>query len=149
MNKSVRNLVLLALMVSSSGMAVVLRPTERIADQGPAVNLETLMPRQFGDWRVDDKVVYQQVSPDVGAALAKIYTQVLTRTYVNKAGYRIMLSAVDRARLAKVLRLAEGQMQQGEAAWQYTGEDIALAQKVAKALEDEHEYVMIADRWPS
>ena len=92
MNKSVRNLVLLGLMVCSSAMAMVLRPTQRIADMGPAVNLETLVPRQFGDWVVDDKVVYQQVSPDVSAALAKIYTQVLTRTYVNKAGYRIMLS---------------------------------------------------------
>lgn len=92
MNKSVRNLVLLGLMVCSSAMAMVLRPTQRIADMGPAVNLETLVPRQFGDWVVDDKVVYQQVSPDVSAALAKIYTQVLTRTYVNKSGYRIMLS---------------------------------------------------------
>lgn len=92
MNKTVRNLVLLALMVSSSGMAVALRPTARIADMGPAVNLETLLPRQFGNWMVDEKVIYQQVSPDVDAAMAKIYTQVLTRTYVSKSGYRIMLS---------------------------------------------------------
>ncbi|WP_373991131.1 exosortase-associated protein EpsI, B-type [Duganella sp. BuS-21] len=92
MKNTARNLLLLALMMASSGLAVALRPTERIASLGPAVDLETLVPRQFGEWQVDDKVVYQQVSPDVGAALAKIYTQVLTRTYVNKSGYRIMLS---------------------------------------------------------
>lgn len=90
--QAIVNGVMLASMLMASGLAVALRPDHRIADQGPAVNLEAMLPRQFGDWQVDDKVVYQQVSPETTAALNKIYTQLLTRTYVNRDGYRIMLS---------------------------------------------------------
>ncbi|MGV7210613.1 exosortase-associated protein EpsI, B-type [Oxalobacteraceae bacterium A2-2] len=92
MTRALRNVVLLASMLAASGLAVALRPTERLADHGAKVDLERMIPRQFGEWQVDDKVVYQQVSPETTAALNKIYTQVLTRTYVNGSGYRIMLS---------------------------------------------------------
>lgn len=90
--QAIINGVMLAAMLGASGLAVALRPDHKIADQGPAVNLEAMLPSQFGDWRVDDKLVYQQVSPETTAALNKIYTQMLTRTYVNSDGYRIMLS---------------------------------------------------------
>lgn len=79
-------------MVLAAGLAVAMTPTHRIADQGPSINLEKIIPARFGDWAVDDKVFYQQVSPEVKASLDKIYTQVLTRTYVNSQGYRIMVS---------------------------------------------------------
>jgi EpsI family protein len=87
-----RNFVLLLLMLASSGLAVALRPTHRIADKGPKLDLETMIPKRFGEWSIDENVVYQQVSPDTKAALDKIYTQALSRTYINQQGYRIMLS---------------------------------------------------------
>lgn len=86
------NLLIGILMISAAGLAVAITPTRHTADNGPKVVLDSMIPSKFGDWAVDDKVVYQQVSPDVKAALDKIYTQVLTRTYVNSHGYRVMLT---------------------------------------------------------
>ncbi|WGG49143.1 exosortase-associated protein EpsI, B-type [Rugamonas sp. DEMB1] len=92
MRGALKNGLLLAMMLAASGLAVALRATDRIAEHGERVELERMIPRQFGDWSVDEAVLYQQVSPETTAALNKIYTQVLTRTYVDRQGYRIMLS---------------------------------------------------------
>jgi EpsI family protein len=91
-HQKVTNLLLGIAMIAAAGLAVAITPTQLIADQKPLVNLDSIIPKQFGDWREDEKVVYQQVSPEVKAALDKIYTQVLTRTYVNSRGYRVMLT---------------------------------------------------------
>jgi EpsI family protein len=81
-----------ALMVAASVSAVVLRPTVKLADQGPKVDLEVMVPKQFGDWRVDESIVPLLPAPDVQAQLDKIYNQTLARTYVNSRGRRVMLS---------------------------------------------------------
>ncbi|OIP09011.1 MAG: EpsI family protein [Betaproteobacteria bacterium CG2_30_68_42] len=74
--------------------ALALKPTKRIADAAPPIDLETMIPKRFGDWKVDPNIVPLQVSPDVRAKLDKIYNQVLSRTYVNVngKGQRVMLS---------------------------------------------------------
>lgn len=80
------------LMVAASVSAVVLRPTEKLADHGPRVNLDVMIPKQFGDWRIDQTIVPLLPAPDVQAKLDRIYNQTLARTYVNGQGKRIMLS---------------------------------------------------------
>ena len=40
MNLWLRNFVLLMLMLAASGLALALRPTQKIADQGPAIDLK-------------------------------------------------------------------------------------------------------------
>jgi EpsI family protein len=92
MNLWLRNFVLLALMLAASGLALALRPTQKIADQGPAINLETMIPRTFGDWREEQQYSAQIVDPQQQEMIDKIYTQTLSRTYVNNSGYRIMLA---------------------------------------------------------
>ncbi len=87
-----RNFILLLLMLMAAYLALVLRPTHRIADDGPKVNLETMIPKQFGDWHEDLTIVPIQVSPDVKQQLDKLYSQILSRTYANSAGQKIMLS---------------------------------------------------------
>jgi EpsI family protein len=79
-------------MFAAAGMALALKPTAKIADAGPAIDLETLIPKQFGEWKIDESLVLLNVSPDVQAKLDKIYGQTLTRTYINAAGRRVMLS---------------------------------------------------------
>ena len=79
-------------MFAAAGMALALKPTIKISDAGPAINLETLIPKQFGEWKLDESLVPVQVSPEVQAKLDKIYGQTLSRTYVNVAGRRVMLS---------------------------------------------------------
>lgn len=73
-------------------------------------------------------------------------------------GYKITLNEVDRQRLARLLRLAEHVVEEhilvvdGLVALDtlriYTYEDVALAQRLAKMLEDTNEYVVISDRSP-
>ena len=56
------------------------------------VSLQAIVPTDFGDWsELPDKSV-QVVNPQTQELLDKLYSQLLTRTYVNKNGYRIMLS---------------------------------------------------------
>lgn len=87
------SLILAALMLSSAGAARLLTPTAKIADQRPQVNLERTIPPQFGDWKVDLEAAAGVLpSPDTQANLDKIYDQVLSRTYVNSDGERIMLT---------------------------------------------------------
>lgn len=93
MNANRRRAVVAAgLMAASFAGAAAWRPTAKLADQRPKVNLETLFPKTFAGWRVDDRVPVQLISPDTQAVLDKIYNQTLSRTYVNAQGERIMLS---------------------------------------------------------
>ena len=87
-----RSIILMVLMIAASGMAVALKPTKKIADLGPKVDLETLVPKSFGEWRQEIASVAQVVDPQQKEMLDKLYNQTLSRTYVNAQGYRIMLS---------------------------------------------------------
>lgn len=79
-------------MCAASLGAVVVRPGTKAADAGPAVVLEQMVPGQFGDWREQKQSLAQVVNPQTKELLDKLYSQILTRTYVNADGYRIMLS---------------------------------------------------------
>lgn len=70
----------------------VVRPTHLMASDYPAFNLETAIPKQFGDWAELNIGSNQVVNPESNELISKIYTQVLTRAYINKAGQVIMLS---------------------------------------------------------
>lgn len=89
---SLKHLMIGLAMLSAVGLTYALTPKAKIADQESKLNLETMIPQQFGDWKVDETIVPLQVSPDVQAALNKVYNQTLSRTYVNSRDERIMLS---------------------------------------------------------
>jgi EpsI family protein len=92
MNMWLRNCVLLALMLAASGAALALRPTQKIAEQVPAIDLEGIIPPSFGEWREEKQNSVQIVDPQQQEMVDKIYTQTLNRVYVNNHGYRIMLA---------------------------------------------------------
>jgi len=79
-------------MVASSFAAYQVTPTVKVADSRPKVPLAELFPSTFGDWKMDSASPIVLPSADVQAKLDKIYNQILTRTYVNRSGYKIMLS---------------------------------------------------------
>ncbi len=79
-------------MVLSGALTMALTPTNKIADQKEKINLEAMIPSNFGDWRIDQSIVPLQVDAGTQAKLNKIYNQTLARTYVNSLGERIMLS---------------------------------------------------------
>lgn len=92
MTLHLRNLILLGLMLAASGLALALRPTAKIADLGPAVDLQTMVPHTFGDWHDEPSGAVQMVDPQQKELIDMLYSQTLMRTYINAKGYRIMLS---------------------------------------------------------
>lgn len=81
-----------ALMFAASIGAMVARPTAKLANELPPISLATMIPQQFGDWREAPLRYTQVVNPQTQEMLDKLYTEVLSRTYVNADGYHIMLS---------------------------------------------------------
>jgi len=89
---SFKHFVIGLFMLAAAGMALALKPTEKIADAGPKVDLETLIPKAFGDWKMDQTIAPLIANPEQEAVLSKIYSQTLSRTYVNSRNDRVMLS---------------------------------------------------------
>ena len=92
MKLSIKNIVLMALMLLSAALGVALRPTIILADELPPINLKAMVPAAFGNWQEQTIVTAQIVDPQQKEQLDKIYSEVLNRTYTNSQGYRIMLS---------------------------------------------------------
>ena len=84
--------ILAALMVAASIFAIAARPKARGTGQPPGIVLETAIPRQFGDWRELPQNAVQVINPQTQELLDKLYSQTLSRTYVNGQGHRVMLS---------------------------------------------------------
>jgi EpsI family protein len=88
-----RALIVMGLMASAAAVANVAKPTHKLADTLPPLDLNVIFPPQFGDWQQDLRQPMILPSPDVQAKLDEIYNKVLARTYVNRlSGERIMLS---------------------------------------------------------
>ena len=68
------------------------KPTKRLTDEIGELNLERSVPKSFGDWTLEPQVVASIVNPQAQELIDKLYAQVLSRTYVHRDGYRVMLS---------------------------------------------------------
>ena len=91
--KGIRTIALVLGMVAAIGVAIYYTPKPMFAaGQRPAISLEVMVPASFGEWSVDSSGPAQVISPAMTAALEKIYTESLSRTYVNAKGDRVMLS---------------------------------------------------------
>lgn len=75
-------------MLACAAMAHTLRP---VPQPKAGFELDALIPKSFGSWRVDPGIVPVAPTPDVQASLDKIYDQIVSRAYVNDAGERVML----------------------------------------------------------
>jgi len=87
----IRNILICLAMLASVAASVIMRPTIKIADQAEKINLETMIPKSFSDWGIDEKVIPLQADPERQNLINKIYNQVLSRTYYNRQGQRVML----------------------------------------------------------
>ncbi|MGE5526752.1 MAG: exosortase-associated protein EpsI, B-type [Rhodospirillaceae bacterium] len=102
---SPRHLILALILLAGAGLAVAMKPTERMAQRRPPIDLEAAIPTTFGGWRIDTTLAPITVSPDVQAELDKIYTQTVSRTYINGNGDRVMLAVAyggDQSRATQV-----------------------------------------------
>jgi exosortase B len=82
-------LVVAALMITTALAAPLLEP---VRAEGPSLQLESMVPRAFGDWSIDPEVVPVPLTAEVQAKLDRIYSQTVSRTYVNAAGQHMMLT---------------------------------------------------------
>ena len=83
---------LAALMCGASAASIALQPSKTATSKGTAMPLEVMVPKNFGDWNELPSRVAEVVNPQTKELLDKLYSQLLSRSYVNKEGYRIMLS---------------------------------------------------------
>lgn len=78
-------------MVSAAVLSQILTPSVMPDDGSDIINLETMIPGEFGKWKTDTSTTSPIVNPNK-AAIYKIYNQTLSRTYINDEGERVMLS---------------------------------------------------------
>ncbi len=78
-------------MVVCSLLAWWLQPRAALR-QAPEFELQALFPMQLSGWQLVPESGGLIVNPQLQASVEKLYSQVLTRTYVNGQGYRVMLS---------------------------------------------------------
>lgn len=127
---NIRVIAVALLMFSSAVLAFVLTPTQQQFDE--TLNLEALLPRSFGGWKIDPKVTPVTVSPEVRAQLEKIYSQTVSRTYINDAGERVMLSIAyggDQSRSLQVHRPEVCYVSQGFGIRDIVKGQLAIAQQ--------------------
>jgi len=87
----VRALVVAALLACVSVGALALKPRDRLVNHAARVDFEAEVPRQFGEWQLESAVRPIE-PPEVQEKLDRIYDQIVSRTYRNASGDRVMLS---------------------------------------------------------
>ena len=94
MNKSalIRSSLLSLVMVSTAIATYQLQPTNKLSEQSFAIDLNVMVPKTFSGWQLMAIPNTMIIDPQQAENLARIYTQTLSRTYVNREGYRVMLS---------------------------------------------------------
>jgi len=78
-------------MLATAATAVAMKPAHKQAN-ARKIQLERMVPAAFGAWKIDPTVVQVAPSTDVQTSLNKLYDQIVSRTYVNDRGERIMLT---------------------------------------------------------
>lgn len=92
MNLLRKSLMILALMIVAVAFAYAMKPTMKLFELQPREKLEILLPMQFGDWRAIPTSNVILADPQMRENLERIYTETLSRTYVDTRGRQIMLS---------------------------------------------------------
>lgn len=87
-----RNLILFALMLSAAGLGLALKPTEKVGAPKAHINLESIIPQTFGEWKIDKRLIPIMPPPDLEEKIDQVYDETLARTYVNSKGEQVMLS---------------------------------------------------------
>lgn len=87
-----RALVMVVAMALVALLAQAGKPVHKLAEQRPRFDLEQVVPERFGDWRLLRAGGVVLPDPGVLANMQRIYTQTLSRAYVNSRGTVVMLS---------------------------------------------------------
>ncbi len=99
------SVVLGVAMAATSALTGALTPKRKLAAGAPRFNLEQMIPASFAGWRIDAAIVPLKPDPERQTMLEKLYDQTLSRTYVDRAGQRVMLSIAYGGDQSKALQL--------------------------------------------
>lgn len=88
---AIATLVAAAMLVVALGTEALRARTATMSPEA-APSLEQTVPVAFGEWTEVDTDHVRIVNPEIEETVAKAYSQVVTRTYRNATGYRVMLS---------------------------------------------------------
>jgi len=103
--KFAASVILGVAMAGTSALTGALTPTQKVADARANFNLDTMIPKSFAGWTIDNSVVPLTPDPAQKELIAALYDQTLSRTYVNAQGQRVMLSIAYGGDQSKQLQL--------------------------------------------
>jgi EpsI family protein len=81
----------LLLMLACLGAAAWLQPTQLWFDRVGMPALETIVPKEFGDWVESPYGAQAVVNPQQEEALARLYSNTLARAYIHKPTGRLLM----------------------------------------------------------
>ncbi|TDM05548.1 MAG: EpsI family protein [Ideonella sp. MAG2] len=88
-----RQAMLAALLMLLCGLlAWSLTPRRMLVDVQGRMHLEQMMPKAFGDWTELAMNQTTVINPQQAEQLSRIYSQTLSRVYINSQGQRVMVS---------------------------------------------------------
>ena len=82
------------LLLLSAFAGIAMKPTKHLNSLRHEINLESSIPKVFNEWRVTDLNAQVLVNPQVADQLKRLYSQSVSRSYVNPKGEIVMLSIV-------------------------------------------------------
>jgi EpsI family protein len=85
-----RGLMVGVLLLAAAGLSVFLTPRRDLREVVP--DLQSMIPKSFGEWKTDPTLVPIVPAPDAEGELKKIYAQVTSSTFVNSRGEQMMLT---------------------------------------------------------
>lgn len=91
-SRTVHALLAATLMVISVFVTAAVTPTARLSEVLGTVDLERSIPREFGKWKVVEVESGAVVNPQQQVLLDSLYSQIMSRVYVDDRGRRVMLS---------------------------------------------------------
>jgi len=124
MKLSIKNIVLLLLMLATAALGTALRPRISLADELPPIDLAAMVPTVFGDWHEQLNLSNLIVDPVQKEKINKIYSQALSRSYVNAQGYRIMLSIAYGNNQSKALEMHKPEVCYPAQGFELVSEDV-------------------------
>lgn len=91
-SQKILNMVLCSLMLLTAVTTKLVTPSKTVQVHHADISLKAMVPEKIGTWAIDPYVVPLQLSADQEKTLKGLYNETLSRTYVNPAGERVMLS---------------------------------------------------------
>lgn len=88
-----KSIVIVIAMLLAAGATKALTPKLLYSQAHyPGYLLEQSIPKNFGEWRLDQTGTSTIVSPSLQQELDKFYSETVSRTYINSQGDKVMLS---------------------------------------------------------